>query len=513
MAVSRRKPTSHIERNIITGMIVSDRYLREVTPVFKTDFLTVDPIRSVAEWCLEYFEKYNKAPGPHIRDLYQYHAEKTLDPDNAEYIVEFLASIDDEYKRADKFNVDYLLDQSIAYFEEQSLRNHLDDVRGALNAGDMEEAKELVSKFNTVEKPGKVGIDPFTDVEAIQAGFASREEPLFKLPGAIGDMWNSQFTRESLICLQGPEKRGKTWLLMTLSMWAHRERCNVAFFGLGDMSQDQMVRRQHIYLAKRSDDAKYCGELLVPILDCALNQNDTCQMANRIGTCGCMIDGAKLSFDEASGYVPCAYCKREHPNRYKGAYWWEVRPPVKPLTWQEAIREGERYVKRVRGKGFKLACFPNDSVNVRQLDAVLDRWEIEDGFIPDVIVGDYADILAPEDTRKEARHQINDTWKALRRLSQKRRACVITATQADAASYDQKSVKLKNFSEDKRKYSHVTAVYGLNQTPEEKGDGILRIGELLVREDLSAEREVALLGRLEMGRPILSSYWIQPRKK
>ena len=46
--------------------------------------------------------------------------------------------------------------------------------------------------------------------------------------------------------------------------------------------------------------------------------------------------------------------------------------------------------------------------------------------IPDVIIVDYADILAPEDTRQsEKRHQVDETWKALRRLSQEWHALVI----------------------------------------------------------------------------------------
>jgi hypothetical protein len=494
-------------------MIISDQYLREIQSVYKPEYITVEPVRIVAEWCNDYYQRYGKAPNTHIKDLYQHHAEKTLDEEHSEYIADFLASISDEHARADKFNAHYLIDQSLGYFKEQSLRNTADDIRGALNAGDVAAAEEFITQFNIVDKPIKVGIDPFTNVDAIQSSFAAREEPLFKLPGAIGDLMNSQFTREALISLQGPEKRGKTWWLITLGMWAHRARCNVAMFGVGDMSQDQMIRRQHIYLSKRSDDARYCGELFIPTLDCMHSQLDDCNMQERVSTFGVVDDGVKVPYDDAPNYTPCTYCMREHPKRYVGAYWWQKRDPVRPLTWQEAYRAGQIYVRRVRGKGFKLATYPNDTVNVKDIDRVLDQWEVEEGFVPDVIITDYADILAPEDPRKEARHQVNDTWKALRRLGQERKACVITATQADAASYEQKSVKLKNFSEDKRKYSHVTAVFGLNQMADEKRDGVMRIGEMLIREDMSSDREVVTLGRLEIGRPLISSYWLPRSKK
>ena len=105
--------------------------------------------------------------------------------------------------------------------------------------------------------------------------------------------------------------------------------------------------------------------------------------------------------------------------------------------------------------------------------------------MPDVIIIDYADILAPEPNTGQLniRDQINSTWKALRRLSQEKHCLVIAPTQADAASYNQTLLDLRNFSEDKRKLSHVTGMLGLNQTKEEKGRGIMRLNWIVLRED------------------------------
>jgi len=85
---------------------------------------------------------------------------------------------------------------------------------------------------------------------------------------------------------------------------------------------------------------------------------------------------------------------------------------------------------------------------------------------------------------------------------------VVTATQADAASFESNTLKMHNFSEDKRKYGHVTAMYGLNQTdPEEKDLRIMRINELAIREGAaSVMNQVRLLQCLEIGRPFLGSY-------
>ena len=157
----------------------------------------------------------------------------------------------------------------------------------------------------------------------------------------------------------------------------------------------------------------------------------------------------------------------------------------------------------------KLSSHANGTLSVKQIRAMLSVWEKQDEFVPDLIVIDYADLLIGE--TKEFRHLQNEIWKDLRRLSQEKgQPLVVTATQADAASYERNKLTLSNFSEDKRKYSHVTAMYSLNQDTKgrEKEIGILRIGELLIREgDFSVGNEVYVLQNLRRGRPVISSFF------
>ena len=140
---------------------------------------------------------------------------------------------------------------------------------------------------------------------------------------------------------------------------------------------------------------------------------------------------------------------------------------------------------------------------------MLDIWEREDGFVPDIIAIDYADLLVPE-VRTEFRHQVDNIWKGLRNLTQERHCLGITVTQADARAYDQNKLKVSNFSEDKRKNAHVTAMYGINQDTKdrEKKLGIMRFNELVVREgDFSSSNEVYVIQNLRRGRPFLGSFW------
>lgn len=163
-----------------------------------------------------------------------------------------------------------------------------------------------------------------------------------------------------------------------------------------------------------------------------------------------------------------------------------------------------------RGKNLRLSTYANSTLSVFDLHNLLADWKRQDGWVPDVIIIDYADLLVPG-VKLDYRHQQNHIWKELRRISQETNALVITATQADADSYKRDTISLSNFSEDKRKFAHATAFYGLNQDKDgrEKALGVLRINELLIREGgIQSGKQVCILQCLDIGRPYLGSFFI-----
>ena len=60
--IKRIEVDASIERNIITGMITSNDFLKEIQPVIRTNLLQSSFARSLAKWCLEYYEEYEEAP-------------------------------------------------------------------------------------------------------------------------------------------------------------------------------------------------------------------------------------------------------------------------------------------------------------------------------------------------------------------------------------------------------------------------------------------------------------------
>jgi replicative DNA helicase len=149
---------------------------------------------------------------------------------------------------------------------------------------------------------------------------------------------------------------------------------------------------------------------------------------------------------------------------------------------------------------------PNNSINVRGIESLLDVWE-RDGWIPDVIVIDYADLLLPPNNKVDKRFQIDDTWKQLRGLSQSRHCLVLTATQADASSYRTKILGKSNFSESKTKLGHTTGIVGINVTPAEKEMQVRRLNWIVLRDADYNELEcLYIAGCLGICRPMIMSY-------
>ena len=512
-----KKIDKQTEKQLLTGMIMSEKVLREIEGLYDPMLLEVPYVRTVGSWCRDYYKKYNTAPGEKIQDIFA-HALRNgeVDEDQGELIEDFLTQLSEDFEQNPELNEDYLLDKTERHFKERSLKILSEDVSALVSNSEIEEAEALIGSYRLVERPKGSGVNPFEDEDVVREAFEEVEKPLFTFPGAFGQAYNDQFIRDSFIGIQGPEKRGKTWWCIEFAIRALRSRCNVAFFSVGDMSERQMTRRLMIRLTGRSHLKKYCGTVLVPVPDCYWNQIDDCDYKERTCNFGVIDldeDGEKLTYEEGKdeGYVPCTECRKEangSDRRYRGAV-WHKEEEVEPLTWREAADAGDKLMKRLGRKQFKLATYPNDTMNIHGILTQLEKWEAYEGFVPDVVIIDYADILAPEPKSAiEERHKQNTTWKALRKLSQVKHCCVVTPTQADADAHDRKLQTMKNYSEDKRKYGHVTCMFTLNQSPEEKRDGVMRIGQLVVRDDeFDILSTISILSCLRKGRPFLDSFY------
>jgi hypothetical protein len=529
-----KKDTSREDR-LLTGMIVSDEFLGKILRMLDKTLLETPYAKVIVEWCESYYDRYRKAPGLHVQDLYRAWKKEYPDESFVELLGGFLARLSETYETWEGVNVPYLLDEAEKLLQEQYLMHVADGVKTKVLQGDLLGAQSLISNYKIPRQEHSGGVNPLADVDFIREAFTEDLEELITFPGPLGDLVNQQLTRDSFVSFLAPEKRGKTFWLSGFALQALKCKRNVAYLAVGDMTMKQMARRFHKYLSKKGYRERDKGEILIPVLDCVWNQYDVCTKKARRSKTGVMYRGkdgdfkmclfedgvpAKTGFIRKDTgipitgeladphYVPCVYCRKREPKEFSGAIWFKKETIDHELTWDEGYLLAKKFLSGVKGRELRLEAYPNNNLNVKKIREQLNIWESRDGFIPDVIIIDYADNLGPEDGRKEHRNQINETWQSLRGLSMERHCLVITATQADARSYSKKSLSLENFSEDKRKYAHVTAMFALNQQEEEKELGIMRFGRLVVREeDFSVKDQTCVLQCLDIGRPFLDSFY------
>jgi hypothetical protein len=512
--VSSRSVGVEAERQLIIGMAGHGDFLRQIEPILKPELLKNQFARTVAEWCASYHQQYGRAPGRDLEDLFRAALREGLPKAEAELIELFLEDLSQRVEEGefDNWNTEFHLDRAEEYLRGRSLEMLREDLGSLLVAGDVSKAEAEIGRFGLVRRPGIDWINPFIDEEMIRDSFEHVSEAMIRLPDAAGDLINEFLTRDSLVAFMGPEKRGKSWWIEEIAMRANASRLNVAHFEVGDMSRRQVIRRQHVYLAGRSNEERYSGLIRVPVLDCQFNQNGSCRLDRRVGRGRLMDWETGEEIEHPNGYLPCSICSDGAGNPYwKPCVWYKDRPPCDPLTWVEGIQLGRRWFEqRAMGRQLRLRVSPNSTMSVTDIAAVLDTWEGFDGWTPDVITIDYADILAPEPggDRDSNRDKQDRNWRMLRQLSQKRHCLVVTATQADSASYEAGLLRPKNFSEDKRKLGHATAVIGLNQTEAEKTRSLMRLNVVLARDaEYDVRRTVTILQSLKQGRPLLDSFW------
>jgi hypothetical protein len=514
-----------LERRIVIGLIVSDDYIRDMYSKINIHLIESNTARIMIKWCLDFYEKYQKAPFRDIESIY-FEQLKTgkLDEELAEEIEEdILPDLNDEYE-AGGINAQYLSDQTVRYFNAKRLEKHSAEIDALIDDGKIEEAQTLANNFvkdSGYENETDLDLGSDETLKRIEKAFNNTYETVFKYPRALGQYMNDQLVRGGFLCFFAPEKRGKTFWMLDMAVRAVRQKSRVAFFQAGDMTENQQLRRMCIHLAGRSDKEKYSGKYFQPVRDCVHNQLNDCNKKERQCDFGVLehefseakdlrdgvtIEMLKEAYALDPDYEPCHNCKEFNYSKW-GTAWIKEKDSGDPLEAVEAVKVYKKFIGKNKPK-FKLSTHPNGTLTVSDISAKLRLWESVDGFVPDLIIIDYADLLVSE-IRSEYRHQQNDIWMRLRGLSQEKHCLLVTASQTDSQSYKSDTITRDHFSEDKRKLAHPTAIYGLSQDKHgrEKMIGILRINEIGNREGDESGKQVCVLQSLRTGKPYLTSYF------
>ena len=454
--MKREKLNVLSERDLIIGLIVSEKFCREICPILNPRLLEIEYTRIVAGWIKDFYSNFKKAPQKDILKIYRAHCDEIPDEDLQDNILSFIEKVCRDYDDIKNFNDEYMLQQAVLYLKGRSLKNLSEDIDSFLSTGNIEKAESRIIKYKSVEKNSGKAVSLLHNKEAIINSFTQDDDLLFRFPGAYGSVVGDVH-REDFISYLAPMKRGKSFILIDAGVTAVQKGLKVVHVSL-EMSESQMLKRYWTALSgqlnKSKDDISYSF----------FEKND----------------GGKFEI------------------KYKTI-------SRKAVSISEVENKQNSFKRLFRGGDIRVLVAPAYGWTVEKLESELDILVQQENYIPDVIIVDYADIMAPSE-KSDYRNQLDGIWKRLRGLAQKRKAVVFTASQSGRASIN-KNVDSKDIAEDIRKLAHITSMVSLNQTPTEKKDGILRLKQLAVREGESEFREAICTQCLSIGRIVTDSHF------
>ena len=144
----------------------------------------------------------------------------------------------------------------------------------------------------------------------------------------------------------------------------------------------------------------------------------------------------------------------------------------------------------------------------------MDEEERLFGWVPDVIVIDYADITKKDAQFGERRHQLSDIWEQLSGMTKERNVLTFTASQGNRGSASKRTLGADDISEDWGKVMIVDGLITINEDNKEKNktekDRYWQVQRLKwvahrYKKDLREWEECTVLQNLGLGQVCLDS--------
>lgn len=449
--MKREKLSNLSERDLITGLIISDKFCQELLPIIKGKHFETEYARVIFGWVLDYYSKFRESPKKNIIKLYRSKVDTISDDSLLDNLLKFVEKLYENYENT-TFNEDFLLTESIKYLKKRELICLQEDLDSLVSCGDIDKAETKLLNYKSLEKVSGKSIS-LLDKENVLSAFDEENDVLFTINGAFGDVIGD-IHREDFISFLAPMKRGKSFALTQIGVEALKQGLNVLHVSL-EMSEKQVLKRYWINLTGKNKDER-----------------------ENIDFSYFVEDGDKW--------------RVETKKINRGG-----------ITLDDVEKKQALFKRIFRGADVKIYAVPAYSLTVESLETELVRLEENEDFIPDVIIVDYADIMKPTD-KGEYRNQLDSIWKKLRGLAQSRKVALFTASQSNRSGLV-KDAETQDIAEDVRKIAHVTSLVAINQTESEKKRGIVRFKQLAVREGEQQFKQAIATQCLAIGRMVTDS--------
>jgi replicative DNA helicase len=148
------------------------------------------------------------------------------------------------------------------------------------------------------------------------------------------------------------------------------------------------------------------------------------------------------------------------------------------------------------GRGeLRIVSYPAGTLTPSGLRRIIERYRA-DGIVFDMIVPDYADIMAPDHYVDNAQENSKQVWLGLRAIAHEEDCAMLTATQTNRDGFKKDTARAEDAAEDFNKVRIADLIMSINRSDDEKASGEARLflaasrnqaGELTIKitQDLS----------------------------
>lgn len=429
--------TGSLQENLLTLVVFDDTALPLLATTLEVGMFENDFYRSIVRESFEFFKEFKKAPGEHIADLFETHLTKKASDKEAAVYDRILKSL---YRNKDNVNRDYILSQLNKFIRQQSLKDGITTAHALVKDGKLDEAELKLSQ--AINSQVKI-FDPGIWLTDLKRSMKFLTAPIQPYPLGIPPLDAIGFgpAPGQLLVILAPANRGKSFLCLHIAKMCAMQRLKVLYISL-EMSEEKISQRffQSLFsITKRQSEVVYTRF-----------EQDELSRLN-----GFRIESLTRPSLQDEGIEVALAKKMQH---------FDGRLKV--------------YIKR----------FPTNALSIRGLEAYLDSMERFHNYVPDVLIVDYADLLAVD--AANLRISTGYTYKELRRIAVERNIAVVSPSQSNRLGEDAKVLSLKYLAEDYSKAATADDIIAYCQSNVELRLGLARLFIAKARDE---EREQTVL--------------------
>lgn len=453
--------TRNLQESLLTLLGYDDEAGKTVANLIAPEYFEGD-YRIIAERCIEYHKKYNKAPGPaHVKDLL---SDILDDPHNRKKRV-YVDIIDSMHRASSEIDPRYVLDWIQTHLRKQNL------VDAVIRSADLLQQKNAEYSIQEVEEiwSGLLRADKkvfssglkITEVDRI-IDYLGRQFDEFRTGIPELDRNGIVPYRGAVMLFLASTGMGKSWWLIHLGRQAIMLRKKVLHISL-EMSEEEVA-------------ARYIQNI------CSVSSRNRPSQVTEIEKDGFKITGLhtlqispELSYDDPI-----------------------IREQLKIHLEALGARINNLHIKR----------FPTRTLTISGLEAYLDTLERTEGFVPDMLLLDYMGIMKTD--LRDHRISLGRTFEDFRSIAVSRNIAAVTAQQTGRRGANAQLVRDTDVSEDWSLVGTADRAITYSSTAQEHKHGLARLYSTKARSARD-KFTVLITQNYDLGQFVLDSVLLDDR--